>query len=131
MSRSGPPLAYPPERCEFSDLSGNETLTINHGVRQEHITTIGAFSQSEQREFQANPTELRLTHDSKVFGKSVKGIKLVWRNKCFADGRIAADLSKMALAAGPLRQRSFLEEIGANQEEEWARKETEGAKSKK
>ena len=294
-----PPLAYPPERCEFSDLFGSETLTINHGVRQEHITTIGAFSRSEQREFQANPMELKLTHDSKVFGfdvlkrertgsgfgiptvaplfvcaaqlqslevadaqlaaacrtvmeqhlmgheikagihagskahfwnksraqgfeKSVKGkqghvrittnfdhqikqaanwpdakvydakryeaginrmalwamplgqmvlgkslnpfllpmlkfqaagereylaehlrqvfieglgapaeIKLVWSNKCFADGRIAADLSKMALAAGPLSQRSFLEEIGADQEEEWDRKEAEGAKSKK
>jgi len=55
----------------------------------------------------------------------------VWSNKCFADGRIAADLSKMALAAGPLSQRSFLEEIGADQEEDWDRKEAEGAKSKK
>ena len=62
---------YPPERCDFSDLFGSETLTINHGVRQEHITTIGAFSRSEQREFQANPTELKLTHDSKVFGFDV------------------------------------------------------------
>ena len=58
-------------------------------------------------------------------------LKLVWSNKCFADARIAADLSKMALASGPLSQRSFLEEIGAEQEEEWDRKEAEGAKPKK
>ena len=66
-----PPLAYPPERCGFNDLFGNETLTINHGVRQEQVTTIGAFSRSEQKEFLANPTELKLTHDHKVFGFDV------------------------------------------------------------
>ena len=66
-----PPLAYPPERCEFSDLFGNEALSINHGVSQEHVTTIGAFSRSEQREFAASPKELKLTHDNKVFGFDV------------------------------------------------------------
>jgi hypothetical protein len=64
-------VAYPPERCEFSDLFGNEVLSINHGVSQEHVTTIGAFSRSEQREFASSPKELKLTHDNKVFGFDV------------------------------------------------------------
>jgi hypothetical protein len=45
-------------------------------------------------------------------------IKLVWSNKPFVDPRIAADLSKTALASGPLSQTSFLEEIEADPEEE-------------
>ena len=58
-------------------------------------------------------------------------IKCVWSNKCFADPRIAADLSKIALASGPQSQKTFLEEIGLDQEEEWANKEVEAGKSKK
>ena len=72
QGRGRPPLAYSPERCDFNDVFGSETLTINRGVRHEHITPIGPFSRPEQREFQANPTELKLTHDSKVFGFTVR-----------------------------------------------------------
>jgi hypothetical protein len=52
-------------------------------------------------------------------------IKPIWSNRCFADPRIAADLTKNGLAAGPLSQGSFLEEAGFDPEEERERKAME------
>jgi hypothetical protein len=63
-----PPLVIEPERCELNDLFGNEILKIRHGISQEHITTIGAFSRSEEKEFKKVNNELKLDHENKTFG---------------------------------------------------------------
>ena len=292
-----PPVVYPPERTKFKDLFGHETIEIRHGVTQEDITTIGAFSRSQAKQFET--PEIKIDHDNQVFGfdilrrertgcgfgiptiaplfvcaaqmtslevgdaqlaaacrlvlevhlkgheikaglhagskanfwtaawakameKAITGrtghvrtsqnfdysvvqaanwpdpkvydekryasplhrmalwsmplgqmldsggqnpflllmlqqqaraereymaehlktvfieafgapedIEPMWGDECFTDPRVLADLLKTGLAAGPVSQRTFLESIGRNQEEEWERKQIEGAKGKK
>lgn len=63
-----PPLVYPPEKCEFTDLFGFEVLKLRHDVSQEHVSTIGGFSRQETTEFSKLNNELRLDHKNKVFG---------------------------------------------------------------
>jgi len=66
-----PPLVYPPENCKFQDVFGNEVLTIIHNITSEHITTIGGFSRTEQKEFVKTPNEMKLDHKNSVFGFDV------------------------------------------------------------
>jgi hypothetical protein len=66
-----PPVVYPPENCQLIDVWGTEMLKIRHGVTQDIVTTIGAFSKVEQAEFAKNPNEIKLTHDNPVFGFDV------------------------------------------------------------
>jgi hypothetical protein len=64
-----PPVVFPPECCHFSDLWGNEILKMRHQMTTEHITTIGAFSRTEQAAFASSKVagELTLEHGGNVF----------------------------------------------------------------
>lgn len=66
-----PPLVIEPERCNFTDIFGHELLKIRHGMTQEHVTTLGAFSRVELTEFKKINNELKLDHDNPVFGFDV------------------------------------------------------------
>lgn len=52
-------------------------------------------------------------------------IRVSWSNQCFNDPRIAAELIKHGLSAGPVSQQSFTEEIGLDVEVERERKARE------
>jgi hypothetical protein len=74
------------------------------------------------------------THLRKVFIEALgapEEVKPVWSNRCFNDPRIAADLLKTGLQAGPLSQGTFVEEAGYDAEEERERKLEESKLSKK
>lgn len=59
------------------------------------------------------------------------GTKVAWSNRVFSDPRVAADLLKTGLQAGPLSQGTFIEEAGYEIQTERERKEEEGALPKK
>lgn len=52
-------------------------------------------------------------------------VEVVWSNRCFSDPRIALELMKVGLAAGPISQTSFVEEAGLEPVEELERKKEE------
>lgn len=54
-------------------------------------------------------------------------IKITWSNRCFKDGRLAADLLKYGLQWGPLSQQTFMEEAGYDPETERERKTVEAS----
>ncbi len=67
-------------------------------------------------------------HLNKVISEVFTGlpeVRVVWSNRCFRDQRIAAELIKMGLTAGPLSQTTFLEDAGYDPEQEREHKQTE------
>lgn len=64
-----PPLTFPPERCDFTDIFGWEKIKLRHDITREQSTTIGSFTRTEGEALTKNDSKvLELDHDDKVFG---------------------------------------------------------------